>query len=126
MKRVPTSMPVLSAAEPSAPGGEAALPEWDLTALYAAPDDPAVTADLDRAIDLADAFSDRAKGRLAAIVAAPEGGRQLAAIIADYEALQDLMGRLMSYAGLLYSGNTTDPVRAKFFGDVQEKITNIS
>jgi oligoendopeptidase F len=126
MKRVPTSMPVLSAAEPSAPGGEAALPEWDLTALYAAPDDPAVAADLDRAIDLADAFSDRAKGRLAAIVAAPEGGRQLAAIIADYEALQDLMGRLMSYAGLLYSGNTTDPVRAKFFGDVQEKITNIS
>mgnify|MGYP006943410111 CR=1 FL=1 len=32
----------------------------------------------------------------------------------------------MSYAGLLYSGDTTDPARAKFYGDVQEKITNAS
>ena len=36
------------------------------------------------------------------------------------------MGRLMSYAGLLYAGNTADPERAKFYGDVQERITTAS
>ena len=29
----------------------------------------------------------------------------------------------MSYASLMYAGNTTDPERAKFYGDVQERIT---
>src|SRR5262249_20967605 len=43
-----------------------------------------------------------------------------------YEALDDLIGRLMSYAGLVYSGNTTDPVRTKFYGDVQDRITTAS
>ena len=35
-------------------------------------------------------------------------------------------GRLMSYAGLVYSGDTTDPVRAKFYGDTQERLTAAS
>ena len=43
-----------------------------------------------------------------------------------YEAVQDLLGRVVSYASLVYAGNTTDPVRAKFYGDVQERITAIS
>ena len=32
----------------------------------------------------------------------------------------------MSYAGLVYCEDTTDPVRAKFYGDVQEKLTVMS
>ena len=40
-----------------------------------------------------------------------------------FEALEELLGRIMSYAGLLHAGDTTDPERAKFYGDVQEKIT---
>ena len=35
-------------------------------------------------------------------------------------------GRLISFAGLVYAGNTTDPVRAKFYGDMQERITAAS
>ena len=31
-----------------------------------------------------------------------------------------------SYASLLYAGNTSDPARAKFYGDVQERITAAS
>src|SRR5262249_32867748 len=38
----------------------------------------------------------------------------------------DLLGRVASFAGLIHSGNATDPVRAKFFGDVQERITTSS
>jgi oligoendopeptidase F len=36
------------------------------------------------------------------------------------------LGRLISYASLVYAGNTTDPVRAKFYGDMQERITAAS
>jgi oligoendopeptidase F len=43
-----------------------------------------------------------------------------------YEALQDLIGRLASYASLVYFGNTADPTIAKFYGDVQERLTTIS
>ena len=32
----------------------------------------------------------------------------------------------MSYAGLIHAGNTVDPARAKFYGDVQERITAAS
>ena len=43
-----------------------------------------------------------------------------------YEALDDLLGRLISYAGLVHAGNTVDPARAKFYADVQERITAAS
>ncbi len=32
----------------------------------------------------------------------------------------------MSYAGLVYSGDTTDETRAKFYGDTRERLTNAS
>jgi oligoendopeptidase F len=38
----------------------------------------------------------------------------------------DVMGRLGSYAGLLYAADTANPAKAKFYGDVQEKLTAIS
>lgn len=103
-----------------------ALPEWDLSALYASPDDPAIERDVEAAADAAKDLAGRAKGRLEAILKAPDGAAAFAALIADYERLQDLLGRVMSYAGLLYSGDTTDPQRMKFYGDVQEKVTAIS
>lgn len=102
------------------------LPEWDLSALYASPDDPSIERDIQMAGDAAVDLADRAKGRLEALLKAPDGASAFAALIADYEKLQDLLGRVMSYAGLLYSGDTTDPQRMKFYGDVQEKITAIS
>ncbi|WP_237154421.1 M3 family oligoendopeptidase [Oryzibacter oryziterrae] len=115
-----------SPAEPAAAVAGENLPEWDLSALYASQDAPEIAADIEQAAKLAEAFSADCKGRLAAIVGSANGGAALADIVRRYEALQDLMGRLMSYAGLRYSGDTTDPARAKFYGDVQEKITAIS
>ncbi len=44
----------------------------------------------------------------------------------EYEALEELIGRIVSYAGLVYAGNTTDPQRAKLYGDIQEKMTDAS
>ena len=74
-----------------------------------------------------------AKAFAAVIEASSRGSRAgeapasaLYEIVAAYEAMQDLMGRIMSYASLLYAGDTSDPARAKFYGDAQEKVTEIA
>ena len=40
--------------------------------------------------------------------------------------MSDLLGRTGSYAQLYYVGDTTDSARAKFYGDVNAKLTEIS
>jgi oligoendopeptidase F len=99
-----------------------ALPEWNLADLYPAMDSPALVADLARALTDSVAFDAAYKGKLEGL--ARDGG--LVEAILAYEALDELLGRIISYAGLVYSGDTTDPVGAKFYGDVQQKITDAS
>ncbi len=72
------------------------------------------------------AFEETYKGKLAEIAAASDAGEKLAIAVKRFEAIEDLLGRLISFAGLVYTGDTTDPKRAKFFGDVQERITTAS
>ena len=103
-----------------------ALPEWNLADLYLGLDDPQVRQDLDRADAESAAFEQEYKGKLAALADGPQGGIAIADAIRRYEALDDLLGRLISYAGLVHSGNTVDPARAKFYGDVQERVTAAS
>jgi oligoendopeptidase F len=102
------------------------LPEWDLSALYAGIDAPAVRRDLDAAEAEAVAFEAAYKGRLDGLARGKTAGADLAETLVRYERLEDLLGRLASFAGLVYAGETTDPARAKFYGDIQEKITAIS
>jgi len=101
-----------------------ALPEWNLADLYPGLDSPELKRDLDRTEGECVAFEKAFKGKLADL-AAGKGGTLLDPV-KRYEALEELLGRLVSYAGLVYAGNTTDPVRAKFYGDVQERITAAS
>jgi oligoendopeptidase F len=102
------------------------LPQWRLEDLYENPQSPLFSSDMLRASDEARAFARRYRGNLEMLANGPESGERLFEAVRGYEALQDLMGRLMSYASLLYAGDTSDPVRAKFYGDAQEKITDIS
>jgi len=100
-----------------------ALPEWNLADLYPSMDGPELRADLSRAAADALAFEKRWKGQLAA-EAARLGAGGLGAAMREYEALEELMGRIMSYAGLVYATDTSDPARAKLYGDTQEKMTD--
>jgi oligoendopeptidase F len=102
------------------------LPEWNLADLYPGMDSPAFASDMARAENECRAFAEAWRGKLAAIAAAPDASARLCEAVRAYEALEDLLGRIMSYAGLVYSGDTTDPARAKFYGDAQERITNAS
>jgi oligoendopeptidase F len=103
-----------------------ALPEWNLADLYLGLDDPQVKRDLDRGDAESVAFEQDYKGKLAALAGGPHAGSALAAAIKRYEALDDLLGRLISYAGLVHSGNTVDADCAKFYADVQERVTAAS
>ncbi|WP_370690650.1 M3 family oligoendopeptidase [Parvibaculum sp.] len=102
------------------------LPTWNLADLYAAPDAPEVKADLAAAAQDVERFNARYRGHIAALASAPDGGAQLAEAIRAYEKIEDRLGRLMSFAGLLYAQDNTDPAHAKFYGDMQERVTTIS
>ena len=102
------------------------LPEWNLADLYAGLEAPEIQSDLDRADADSRSFETDYKGKLAELAGAADGGKRLAEAVRRYEVIEDLMGRLISYAGLVYASDTTDPVNAKFYGDVQERITAAS
>lgn len=101
------------------------LPEWDLTDLYAAMDAPELKRDMEKAAEDAVAFEARWKGTLATEAQKGSEG-SLGEALRSYEVIEELIGRIASYAGLVYAGNTADPQRAKLYGDVQEKMTDAS
>jgi len=102
------------------------LPEWNLKDLYPGLDSAEVKWDLENSETRVVEFEAEFKSKLAALATRPDAGQALAAAVKRYEALDETMSRLMSYASLIYAGDTTDPVRAKFYGDMQERITTAS
>ena len=101
------------------------LPEWNLADLYPGMDAPELKRDIDKASADAVAFESRWKGTLAAEAARGAEGK-LGEALKAYEALEELVGKIVSYAGLVYAGDTSDPQRTKLYGDVQEKMTDAS
>ncbi len=97
------------------------LPAWDLSDLYPSPDSPLVTEDLDRAETTAKAFARAHAGTLASLT-----GSALAAVIAEYERIHDVLGRVGSYAQLLFAADSSDPAVGQFYQTINERITAIS
>ena len=97
------------------------LPEWDLSDLYPGRDSEALTRDLSRLADDAEAFRERYQGRLADL-----SGAALGAAIETYERLQEQSGRIISYASLVHAGDLADPEIGRFFQTMQERINAVS
>ena len=114
---LPLPQPVLDAN--ASGGGFGDLPDWDLTDLYPAADGPEFAADMAELERACAAFAGTYEGRL---------GRQdaggLLACVQEYERIEVIAGRLMSFAGLRYYQNTIDPERAQFMGNAQDRVTN--
>ncbi len=104
-------------------GGEVGppLPVWDLSDLYASPEDPRLAADLDRAEEQGKGFAGRLSGKLAGL-----SGDALAEAIAEYERIEEVLGRAMSYGQLIFAGDATDPANGRFYQTLQERVTAIS
>jgi oligoendopeptidase F len=102
------------------------LPVWNLNDLYTGIDAPEVTRDLQTMDSECVAFETDYKGKLAQRTADHDGGTWLAQAIRRYEAIDDLAGRLGSYAGLVHAGDSVDSAISKFYGDVSERLTAAS
>ncbi|HEY1796770.1 MAG TPA: M3 family oligoendopeptidase [Stellaceae bacterium] len=96
------------------------LPEWDLADLYPGRDSPELKADLATLETSAAEFQARYQGRLAEM-----SGAELGTAVAEYEALQEVAGRVSSYAELVRAADLADPEIAQFFQTMQEKVNAI-
>ena len=119
LPRLPDGQAV--SAETAAEKALGTLPAWDLTDLFPAADSPEVAAALDRAEAAARAFEDANAGKLAGF-----SGAGLADAIAEYERIEEALGRAMSYAQLLFSEDGTNAEVGRFYQSVQERVTAIS
>jgi oligoendopeptidase F len=101
------------------------LPVWKLQDLYPSATSTAFVSDMNKAGNAATAFEEKWKGRLAD-AATKTGAEGIGRALKEYEALDDIIGRLGSFAGLTYFSDTTNPINGKLYGDVQSKITEFS
>ena len=95
------------------------LPEWDLSDLYTSEDAAELKRDLDWLEEACASFAADYENKLAALDA-----KGLLDCVLRNEKINQVAGRIMSYAGLRYYQQTTDSGRAKFMSDMQEKITD--
>jgi oligoendopeptidase F len=110
--------PVFDAEAPSAARDLGDLPEWDLTDLYASEDAPELNRDLAWLATAGAEFAERYEGKLTGLDA--DG---MLACVLEYEKIDRVAGRVMSFAGLRHYQNTTDSGRAKFMTDCHDRIT---
>ncbi|MFT5786761.1 MAG: oligoendopeptidase F [Ascidiaceihabitans sp.] len=95
------------------------LPEWNLDDLYTGEDAPELKSDLEWLENACASFAADYEDKLADLDATG-----LLDCVLRNEKINQVAGRIMSYAGLRYYQLTTDASRAKFMSDAQEKITN--
>jgi oligoendopeptidase F len=108
-------------AHSNASGSFGDLPDWDLTDLYPSPEAAEFTRDMGWLGTACADFASAYEGKLATLDAAA-----MLKCVQEYEAIDVIAGRIMSYAGLRYYQNTMDSERAKFMADAQDKITNFT
>ena len=97
------------------------LPEWDLSDLYTSEDAPQLKKDLDWLGIACSDFSQKYQGNLDTLDAVG-----LLEAVERYQAIDVVAGKIMSFAGLRYYQLTSDPQRAKFMSDMQDKVTKLT
>jgi oligoendopeptidase F len=96
---------------------------WDLSDLFAGPDDPQIDAMLQAAKEQAEAFAAAYQGR----IDSPDlTAARLASAIKEYEAFWQDAGKPGTYARLRFSADTSDPARGALMSRVQEQTTKLS
>ena len=118
---LPLPRPVFDANASHGGGSLGRLPDWDLSDLYPATDAPELARDMAWLEQACADFAATYEGKLATLDAAA-----LLACVQQYERIDVIAGRIMSFAGLRYYQNTMDSDRAKFMADAQDKITTFT
>lgn len=97
------------------------LPSWDLSDLYPSPDSPELKNDLDRARSKVEIFATNWQGNLE-----NASGQEIAMAIDLYQEVSEILGRVGSYAQLIFATDSTDAKNAQFYQYINEQITSIS
>ncbi|HEX3499049.1 MAG TPA: M3 family oligoendopeptidase [Stellaceae bacterium] len=116
-----TAVRAVAAEHGSAVAELGTLPEWDLGDLYPGRDSTELMGDLAASEREAAALRERCEGKLATL-----SGAALGAAVASYERLQETLGRIMSYAYLVYAGDMGDAEIGRFFQTMQERVNGIT
>jgi len=98
-----------------------ALPQWDLSDLYPGRDSAELKRDLAASATDAKSFRSVFEGKLATL----DGGA-LGRAIAAYERVQEMLGRIMSYASLIHAGDMSDPEIGRFYQNMHEGVNDIA
>jgi oligoendopeptidase F len=96
------------------------LPIWNLADLYPAPDSPVLERDIAWIGERSLAFEKRYQGQLARL-----DGAELGRAIAEFEAIMERRGRVLSYAHLLYAADLSKPEIGRFYQTINERLTDI-
>ena len=102
------------------------LPTWNLADLYPSMDCKQLTADFQRVETECHNLVRDYRGKLGELACQPDASIQLATAIQRYETIDDIIGKIISYAGLVYADDSTNPRNAKFYGDVQDRVTSLT
>ena len=102
------------------------LPTWNLSDLYPSMDSRELQTDFERAELACRTLVSDYRGKLTVLAVQPDAPLKLATAIRQYEFIDDIIGKIISYAGLIYAEDTTNPVNSKFYGDVQDRITSLT
>jgi len=97
--------------------------EWDLTHFYRSKDDSQIKLDVETALKRADGFAEKYRGCLASGKMTPE---ELLEAMTEYESILELMGKVESYARLLYSTDTLDHERGALVQMATEKASELA
>jgi oligoendopeptidase F len=94
--------------------------EWDLSDLYAGPEDPRLSSDLDAAAEAAGAFRERYHGRLGDLSAA-----ELNDAVVELERIKSSSARVETFARLRLAADSSDQSRGALVQKVRERNTQI-
>jgi len=96
------------------------LPRWDLSDLYSGPEAAELAADLDRVDAAAKNFNNDYCGKVVSLSAA-----ELSDAVQHYEAAEDLLGRISSYAQLYHATKMSDREAGRFLQTTMERLNSI-
>ncbi|MER3413039.1 MAG: oligoendopeptidase [Armatimonadota bacterium] len=95
---------------------------WDLTHLFAGPDDPRIGEAFSEAENDAKSLAERYRGRIVAGDLTPTDLRDG---IQRLEDILERLSRVASFANLRFTEDTSDPKRGAFLQSVQERLSEI-
>ncbi|MGH7792380.1 MAG: M3 family oligoendopeptidase, partial [Thermodesulfobacteriota bacterium] len=95
---------------------------WNLSDLYIRLDDPQIERDTEGAFERAKSFEKRYRGRINSEEITPA---LLLEAVRELESISEQIGKLVSYAHLVFAEDTGNPKHGAFLQEVQEKATQI-